>query len=400
LAQIRKCVNASLTACRERPESAQQPVAPCQVRRALASTAQHDQLLLEQEIFDDDRSHAPGATELRPHDGQVQQGEQEVCHARVSVGQTSGAAQPRSILDSERKLAIRDPQGFKSGDTHKGPSSCLSTAEDPISFLLSQSVQLRGDTMFSLVRIVTFVLVLVGIATLLGRIGRAQEPSRRHRTALNFLEEKARAARSDNPQAVRAYIDEIFDRSLFSGAAESIRDRVYRNELAYRKGTLGAIAETTFVGGLNDQVRTMNSPTFSPQAYMRTTEGQVRLFRESLRFFVPNLGMMHGEAPVTTHATPQMSPAEVALISVQLTQQKLLTPEYQVEPEEWERNALARRAQADQHSQKSTAPTLVATTASEFLVSGHASLNQSLKDESGTLVAKVHDFMDKLGFQR
>src|ERR1019366_2044534 len=77
----------------ERPESAQQPVAQRQVRRPLASTAQDDQLLLEQEILRDHRSRATGATQLRGHDGQVKQGEQEVLHARASVGQTSSATQ-------------------------------------------------------------------------------------------------------------------------------------------------------------------------------------------------------------------------------------------------------------------------------------------------------------------
>ena len=81
-----------------RPESAQQPVARRQVRRPLASTAQDDELLLEQEILRHHRSHTTGATELRGHDGQVQQGEQEVPHVRVSVGQTSGAAQRCRIL--------------------------------------------------------------------------------------------------------------------------------------------------------------------------------------------------------------------------------------------------------------------------------------------------------------
>ena len=51
----------------------------------LASTAQDDQLLLEQEILRDHGSRATGATQLRNHDGQVQQAEQEVLHARDSV---------------------------------------------------------------------------------------------------------------------------------------------------------------------------------------------------------------------------------------------------------------------------------------------------------------------------
>ena len=57
------------------------------------ATAQHDQLLLEQEILSDDGSHAAGSAELRGCDGQVKQGEQEILHARDSVGQNSGATQ-------------------------------------------------------------------------------------------------------------------------------------------------------------------------------------------------------------------------------------------------------------------------------------------------------------------
>ena len=59
----------------EQPESAQQPVAHRQVRRPLASTAQNDQLLLEQEILRYHRWYATGATQLRGHDGHVKQGE-------------------------------------------------------------------------------------------------------------------------------------------------------------------------------------------------------------------------------------------------------------------------------------------------------------------------------------
>jgi hypothetical protein len=94
----------------DRPESAQQPVARRQVRSALASTAQDDQLLLEQQVLRHHRSYTTGATELRGHDGEVKQGEQEVPHLRVSVGQTSGAAQHCQTLDSAREFSIRDAQ--------------------------------------------------------------------------------------------------------------------------------------------------------------------------------------------------------------------------------------------------------------------------------------------------
>ena len=53
--------------------------------RALASTAQNDQLLLEQEILRHHRSHATAANQLRGHDGQVQQGEQQVLRESASA---------------------------------------------------------------------------------------------------------------------------------------------------------------------------------------------------------------------------------------------------------------------------------------------------------------------------
>ena len=81
-----------------------------QVRCALASPAQDDQLLLEQEILRHHRAYTTGATDLRGHDGDVKQGEQEVPHLRVTVGQTWGAAQRCRILDSAREFSIRDAQ--------------------------------------------------------------------------------------------------------------------------------------------------------------------------------------------------------------------------------------------------------------------------------------------------
>ena len=102
----------------------------------LARTAQHDQLLLEQEILSDDGSHAAGSAELRGCDGQVKQGEQEILHARDSVGQNSGATQwcprprfsdrirnSRPTGDAGRlhpKLEVADMHVQQVGDTQPG----------------------------------------------------------------------------------------------------------------------------------------------------------------------------------------------------------------------------------------------------------------------------------------
>ena len=73
----------------KRPESAEEPIAHSEVRRTLARTAPHDQLLLEQEILSDDGSPAAGSAELRGCDGQVEAG---------GAGDPSCARQRRSEL--------------------------------------------------------------------------------------------------------------------------------------------------------------------------------------------------------------------------------------------------------------------------------------------------------------
>src|SRR4029077_12035127 len=92
----------------ERTESAEETVGQRQSGPP-ATTTQNDELLLERKILCDHRSHATRTTELRGHDDEMQQREQEVVHARVSVGQTPGAPQRCPIRESARKSPIRDP---------------------------------------------------------------------------------------------------------------------------------------------------------------------------------------------------------------------------------------------------------------------------------------------------
>ena len=98
-------VNAS-EAEEERLESAREPIAQRQGGRPPATRPKHDELLLEQEILGDHRSHTTRATQLRGRDGEVEQGQREVPHARVSVGQTPRATQRCRIQESGRELPI------------------------------------------------------------------------------------------------------------------------------------------------------------------------------------------------------------------------------------------------------------------------------------------------------
>jgi hypothetical protein len=92
----------------ERLKSAEEPVAQRQAGRPPATTTKHDKLLLEEETLSDHRSHATRATQLRGCDNEVERGEQEVPHARVSVRRTRGIAQRCQIPDSAPEFSIRD----------------------------------------------------------------------------------------------------------------------------------------------------------------------------------------------------------------------------------------------------------------------------------------------------
>jgi hypothetical protein len=104
----------------ERPESAEEPVAQGQARRPPATTTKDDELLLEHEILGDHRAHATGATQLRDHDSEVEQREQELLHARVSVGQTPRATQHCPIREA-REFPIRDAQVSTKTTTGRRP---------------------------------------------------------------------------------------------------------------------------------------------------------------------------------------------------------------------------------------------------------------------------------------
>ena len=89
-----------------------------------------------QEILSDDGSHAAGSAELRGCDGQVKQGEQEILHARDSVGQNSGATQwcPRPrFSDRIRNSRPTGPRGHQ--ENHGRRRGGLSSAESEVRVL-------------------------------------------------------------------------------------------------------------------------------------------------------------------------------------------------------------------------------------------------------------------------
>src|SRR5262249_29503479 len=152
---------------------------------------------------------------------------------------------------------------------------------------------------------------------------------------LSYIEEKAIAAASDDPQAVRAFTNEIIARTMLAQSAPSIADRLFRNEMAFRARQHPGILEQDIVDSINRNVSLWKLPSF-----MRTNRAQLQAYRRESRGFVRHYARAD-EKP--TEQADTLSPAEAAFVTTMLVFQKLVNPQYQVDPEQWEKDAAARR---------------------------------------------------------
>jgi hypothetical protein len=219
--------------------------------------------------------------------------------------------------------------------------------------------------------------------------------------SLEHIEAKARLASADEPSSVRALTEEIVARSPFGSAPESLRGRLYRAEMSFRRGAQAVVLERDLATAINQEVA--RSRADAPDAvpdYMRTTEGQVRRVRTFLRRYVPHIVKTADGAPQAVRIASGLSPAEAVFVSIGLIHQKLVNPEYQVPPEEWEHSVEAReRAVASAGWSVSTPVEPPRLSIGSRPAQRHP-IHIDLRDESHEIVRRAHTFLDGLGFER
>jgi len=212
------------------------------------------------------------------------------------------------------------------------------------------------------------------------------------------IEARANATSIEDDRTVRPLIDSLFARPPFDSAAPSIRDRVLRNEISFRRGGRSAVQEMTLVDALNDESNLIGSlhPTKPP--HLRTSPGQVRHFRDFVRRHVPSINRREG-APLSSAVTDEMSPAEVVLVATRLAEQKFLNPEFGVTPEAWEHAVTERKlrnaSQPPTHPVGSRPPELRLVADS----GAHKFLTLDMSENSPDVVYTVHTLLDRLGFE-
>jgi len=201
----------------------------------------------------------------------------------------------------------------------------------------------------------------------------------------------AHAAKSGSSEAVNSYVDHVFGQSIAAGAAPTIKDRVRRAEQSYRSGHNDAVHEKDVVSGINEAVAETGLPD-----YARTSGAQLHAFRDFLGRMAPNV--RDRGAPST-----DMTPAETVFVVVNLGHQKLVNPEYQVDPDEWVQQVSKRRADLNAGRQAASAPNapgLSAIPAPPTTVAAMARLRDQLPVENSSLVTATHRLLDRFGFQR
>ena len=111
---------------------------------------------------------------------------------------------------------------------------------------------------------------------------RESEPPRRPSSAIERINEKARAARSGQPDAVRELTDAVFETivdpdAVSADAARELKDRVHRSEMGYRQGKRKGVDEIEVVKVINGLAKKYGAPD-----YAKTNQGEVRELRMSM----------------------------------------------------------------------------------------------------------------------
>lgn len=214
------------------------------------------------------------------------------------------------------------------------------------------------------------------------------------------LLQRAKNARADNPASVRAVVDAVFDAGLFRRMPASVRDRLTKADVAYRRGKARGIKQQDIAEAMNQF-----APMLGANVMSDTSVGQIQRYRHIVRAMVPLIGAENGR-PGRVEA--EMSPAEAMLIISALVTQKMLNPHYKVSPEEW-CHKFDDKANRGQHGEDQpgaqqgvgqTGPTLHLVPVDNATTAALNALANDLGSESDVMTYEIHLLLDQLGVSR
>jgi len=202
-------------------------------------------------------------------------------------------------------------------------------------------------------------------------------------------EDLAKLANADAPAGVRALAEQVVDASILTHASKRVRDRLFRTDLEFRKGRRRGLTPRELADASNEFATLLGAP-----GYARTSEEQVQTVRRLHRQLVPHLGAEKGQPRLLSD---EMSPIEAFDVAASLATQKLYNPWYRVTPEEW---SARRRAGRSDTSPRSAIGGATLTLMPPDTATVSLALEQGLADDSSDITLVIHQFLDRIGFQR
>jgi hypothetical protein len=189
------------------------------------------------------------------------------------------------------------------------------------------------------------VLVLLGITDThswrtVGAQQIATDQTRSYRSPWQRMDEVAKLENPADGDSVRALIEETLNfPHTFSLKLpvmhEIVEERLVQAEINYRLGRNPGIEEKTVV-----QIGNALADKLKLPEYAYVTVHQVEVLRFGMEMSMPSfMGEASPQSEVAgAHAKPsELSPAQATQILLVLIDQKLINPDYQLTPEEWEK---------------------------------------------------------------
>lgn len=176
--------------------------------------------------------------------------------------------------------------------------------------------------------------------------------------SVSRINSKAELLNTADETVIRDLADEVFtsfNADLVSPEiVGSVKDRVVRAEVNYRRGNGHPVSEFGVVRMTNMLMKRLGAP-----AYAQTNVYEVRRLEMNFLPFLSKFigkkpaGRSHGPKALGSSFNPEMSPLEAVAIANLLIQQKRVNPAYQLTHDEWVAKRLGKNASKHDMNDKS-----------------------------------------------
>jgi hypothetical protein len=161
-----------------------------------------------------------------------------------------------------------------------------------------------------------------------------------YKTPWQKIEERAKLENPSDGNSVRALVDEIFNYPHSFGQIHPVMDTIVKErltqaEMKYKLGLGPGVQESDIV-----HIANTLADKFQLPEYARTTLHQVEVLRFSYELSSPVfMGVLSPlkDSEASRMEPPKLSPAQATFLLLTLVDVKMISPDYQLAPDEWEK---------------------------------------------------------------